>query len=236
MQSVLLDALVDPSRKTGKALDALLATSFAHFIDSSSLALVRLSLFLPDFELTDVSRLSPFWIVDFESDQRTSSEKRLRLSEIWLPSPTPRISSPTSPSSFLYSETSSSTPFPKLDPPPRNHLEDWSSDWERITSPILSTRYSSSYDHHRVESISKELLKVCRRYSLDLERIDSKDCSPRFSPIPPVLARTFEKVTSRSSSSFLLRSEIDSRRIWVELFNRFSAVWPTTRITFGRLR
>lgn len=40
MQAVLLDALVDPSRKTPKALDALLATTFAHFIDSSSLALV----------------------------------------------------------------------------------------------------------------------------------------------------------------------------------------------------
>lgn len=39
--SVLLDALVDPARKTPKALDALLATTFAHFIDSSSLALVR---------------------------------------------------------------------------------------------------------------------------------------------------------------------------------------------------
>ncbi|ORY90168.1 ARM repeat-containing protein [Leucosporidium creatinivorum] len=40
MTSVLLDALVDPARKTPKALDALLATTFAHFIDSSSLALV----------------------------------------------------------------------------------------------------------------------------------------------------------------------------------------------------
>lgn len=40
MQAVLLEALVDPSRKTPKALDALLATTFAHFIDSSSLALV----------------------------------------------------------------------------------------------------------------------------------------------------------------------------------------------------
>lgn len=43
MTSVLLDALVDPARKTTKALDALLATTFAHFIDASSLALVRRS-------------------------------------------------------------------------------------------------------------------------------------------------------------------------------------------------
>lgn len=40
MTSVLLDALVDPARKTAKALDALLATTFAHFIDASSLALL----------------------------------------------------------------------------------------------------------------------------------------------------------------------------------------------------
>ncbi|KAI5477515.1 translational activator [Pseudohyphozyma bogoriensis] len=40
MTPVLLEALVDPSRKTPKALDALLATAFAHFIDASSLALV----------------------------------------------------------------------------------------------------------------------------------------------------------------------------------------------------
>lgn len=40
LQNVLLDALVDPSRKTAKALDSLLATSFVHYIDSSSLALV----------------------------------------------------------------------------------------------------------------------------------------------------------------------------------------------------
>ncbi|GAA6002609.1 hypothetical protein JCM10207_007591 [Rhodosporidiobolus poonsookiae] len=40
MTSVLLDALVDPARKTAKALDALLTTTFAHFIDASSLALL----------------------------------------------------------------------------------------------------------------------------------------------------------------------------------------------------
>ena len=41
MQSILLGALVDPSKRTGKALDALLTTSFVHYIDASSLALVR---------------------------------------------------------------------------------------------------------------------------------------------------------------------------------------------------
>ncbi|KAM0793613.1 hypothetical protein ACM66B_001046 [Microbotryomycetes sp. NB124-2] len=40
MTQTLLDALVDPSRKTAKALDTLLSTTFAHFIDSSSLALI----------------------------------------------------------------------------------------------------------------------------------------------------------------------------------------------------
>ncbi|GAA6058506.1 hypothetical protein JCM10212_006945 [Sporobolomyces blumeae] len=40
MTPVLLEALVDPARKTSKALDALLATTFAHFIDASSLALL----------------------------------------------------------------------------------------------------------------------------------------------------------------------------------------------------
>ncbi|GAA5862432.1 hypothetical protein JCM1840_004179 [Sporobolomyces johnsonii] len=40
MTPVLLDALVDPARKTSKALDALLTTTFAHFIDASSLALL----------------------------------------------------------------------------------------------------------------------------------------------------------------------------------------------------
>lgn len=40
MTPVLLEALVDPARKTSKALDALLTTTFAHFIDASSLALV----------------------------------------------------------------------------------------------------------------------------------------------------------------------------------------------------
>ncbi|CEQ38752.1 SPOSA6832_00193 [Sporobolomyces salmonicolor] len=40
MTPILLDALVDPARKTSKALDALLTTTFAHFIDASSLALL----------------------------------------------------------------------------------------------------------------------------------------------------------------------------------------------------
>ncbi|GAA5922766.1 Gcn1p [Sporobolomyces koalae] len=40
MTPVLLEALVDPARKTSKALDALLTTTFAHFIDASSLALL----------------------------------------------------------------------------------------------------------------------------------------------------------------------------------------------------
>ncbi|GAA5986671.1 hypothetical protein JCM11641_001358 [Rhodosporidiobolus odoratus] len=40
MTSTLLDALIDPARKTAKALDTLLATTFAHFIDASSLALL----------------------------------------------------------------------------------------------------------------------------------------------------------------------------------------------------
>ncbi|GAA5925263.1 hypothetical protein JCM3775_006409 [Rhodotorula graminis] len=40
MTSVLLDALVDPARKTAQALDTLLTTTFAHFIDASSLALL----------------------------------------------------------------------------------------------------------------------------------------------------------------------------------------------------
>lgn len=40
MQNILLDALVDPSKKTVKALDKLISTTFAHFLDASSLALV----------------------------------------------------------------------------------------------------------------------------------------------------------------------------------------------------
>ncbi|CAH7688084.1 armadillo-type protein, partial [Phakopsora pachyrhizi] len=40
MQDVLLAALVDPARKTGKALDSLLSTAFVHYVDSSSLALL----------------------------------------------------------------------------------------------------------------------------------------------------------------------------------------------------
>ncbi|GAA5915522.1 hypothetical protein JCM6882_005925 [Rhodosporidiobolus microsporus] len=40
MTNILLDALIDPARKTAKALDTLLATTFAHFIDASSLALL----------------------------------------------------------------------------------------------------------------------------------------------------------------------------------------------------
>ncbi|GAA5985182.1 hypothetical protein JCM5350_004261 [Sporobolomyces pararoseus] len=40
MTPVLLEALVDPARKTSKALDVLLSTTFAHFIDASSLALL----------------------------------------------------------------------------------------------------------------------------------------------------------------------------------------------------
>ena len=42
IQSVLLDALVDPAAKTAKALNALITTTFGHFIDASSLALVSL--------------------------------------------------------------------------------------------------------------------------------------------------------------------------------------------------
>ncbi|GAA5855038.1 hypothetical protein JCM8547_002355 [Rhodosporidiobolus lusitaniae] len=40
MTNILLDALIDPARKTAKALDTLLTTTFAHFIDASSLALL----------------------------------------------------------------------------------------------------------------------------------------------------------------------------------------------------
>ena len=40
MQNVLLGALVDPTKKTSKALDVLLTTSFVHYIDTSSLALI----------------------------------------------------------------------------------------------------------------------------------------------------------------------------------------------------
>lgn len=40
MQKVLLDALVDPTKKIARALDKLLTTTFAHFVDGSSLALV----------------------------------------------------------------------------------------------------------------------------------------------------------------------------------------------------
>ncbi|BGP12338.1 hypothetical protein JCM10213_003855 [Rhodosporidiobolus nylandii] len=40
MTNTLLDALIDPARKTAKALDTLLATTFAHYIDASSLALL----------------------------------------------------------------------------------------------------------------------------------------------------------------------------------------------------
>lgn len=40
MTPVLLGALTDPARKTPVALDTLLSTTFAHFIDSSSLALI----------------------------------------------------------------------------------------------------------------------------------------------------------------------------------------------------
>lgn len=40
MQSTLLGALVDPTNKTLKALNTLLTTSFVHYIDPSSLALI----------------------------------------------------------------------------------------------------------------------------------------------------------------------------------------------------
>lgn len=43
LQSTLLGALVDPTKRTGKALDSLLKTSFVHYIDASSLALVCLA-------------------------------------------------------------------------------------------------------------------------------------------------------------------------------------------------
>ncbi|PLW22204.1 hypothetical protein PCASD_18925 [Puccinia coronata f. sp. avenae] len=40
-QKILLAALVDPAWKTGKALDSLLGTAFVHYVDTSSLALIR---------------------------------------------------------------------------------------------------------------------------------------------------------------------------------------------------
>ncbi|KAH9815238.1 armadillo-type protein [Melampsora americana] len=40
MQDILLAALVDPARKTARALEGLLGTAFVHYIDTSSLALV----------------------------------------------------------------------------------------------------------------------------------------------------------------------------------------------------
>lgn len=45
MQDILLAALVDPSQKTLRALDKLLTTIFAHYLDSSSLALVSVFFF-----------------------------------------------------------------------------------------------------------------------------------------------------------------------------------------------
>ncbi|KAH8929690.1 ARM repeat-containing protein [Atractiella rhizophila] len=40
MQNILLDALVDPTKKTAKALETLLTTTFVHYIDGPALALV----------------------------------------------------------------------------------------------------------------------------------------------------------------------------------------------------
>ena len=56
---VFLKALVDPA-KTPNALSALLKTSFMHYIDLSSLALVRISRWHPKRSLIANSRLFPF--------------------------------------------------------------------------------------------------------------------------------------------------------------------------------
>lgn len=58
IQSTLLKALGDPTGKTNAALTALLKTSFVHYLDAPSLALVRSLCYLANV------RSCPFWIVD----------------------------------------------------------------------------------------------------------------------------------------------------------------------------
>ena len=75
MQSALLGALVDPSKKTGKALDVLLSTSFVHYIDASSLALVSIHLSALGKNLAD-SPIQVVPIIDRGLRERSAELKR----------------------------------------------------------------------------------------------------------------------------------------------------------------
>ena len=81
---VLLKALVDPA-KTSNALSSLLKTSFMHYIDHSSLALVS---FLPSYGsglLIDDIRLFQLLNVDYENEAPISRKKPRRSSAILRP-------------------------------------------------------------------------------------------------------------------------------------------------------
>jgi len=74
----LLKALVDPA-KTPHALSSLLKTSFVHYIDHSSLALVRLGITSKKKASNELSpSLFPFWNVAFANEALTRKRKQHR--------------------------------------------------------------------------------------------------------------------------------------------------------------
>jgi hypothetical protein len=171
----LLKALVDPTSKTSNALTALLNTSFSHFIDSPSLALVSRSLLLQLKPARTVgSCKDTFSLFSLgRSDHRARSTRKKRYFEEegrpdpWKPVslflfpfsialyeltpcpshpgrrlPTRRTSRPTSTPLFRSSTSSSSTPFPRLEPPLRRRSARLLSDSERLTSRISFRTFS----------------------------------------------------------------------------------------------
>jgi hypothetical protein len=73
-----LKALVDPA-KTSNALSSLLKTSFMHYIDHSSLALVSFFFVSDDTLFTNELRLFLLLNVDYESEVPISKRKPLKL-------------------------------------------------------------------------------------------------------------------------------------------------------------
>ena len=137
---VFLKAMVDPA-KTSNALTSLIKTSFMHYIDHSSLALVSFILvqcaILCDPVLT-TRRSSQSSSVVSENAVPILRRKLPRSLEILLRSPIPKILFLIYRASSLWCTSFLSTQYQKQEPLPQRPSALSSSDLEKSTSPIWS--------------------------------------------------------------------------------------------------
>jgi hypothetical protein len=133
---VLLKALVDPA-KTPNALSSLLKTSFMHYIDHSSLALVSDP--VVSFSLANNCYRWYLFLNAVSESEGLILKRRLRRSSAISPHlPTPKTSFHICPAYYRWFIKFSSIQFRKPEPQLRKLWGPLLNDWVKYTSPILS--------------------------------------------------------------------------------------------------